>query len=617
MSACSTAAVAGTSTTRPLTLQPGEVLKKTATGWSCSSTGACGAASGDAWLLVGNAGTTPGTHFIGTLDDAPLEVRVANLVALQVYRPTLAAGMIGNPSDHGPNLVGGHAANTLQGSACPLCALEAAGRTIGGGGTKQKPNQALADYASVGGGLGNVASGYAATISGGAGSSAPGEEAAVGGGTLNVASGKYATIPGGFQNEATAEGTFAAGSRARAVHAGSFVWADGSSTAAFASTSENQLVVRASGGVGIGTATPGHQLDVEGSVRARDDEQKGYAVLGTTSSTAGAPPLSDTGLSGIAAVKGLATGLSGAPVGVWGEAASPGGGAGVVGRAFGESTGVLGVNTSPSGETVGVMGQVASADGYGLWSVGPARVDGTLTLSDKIIGDVTATGRVRQETPSVRQASYPPELYTKRICGEMRLVPNGTAIEWTGMSLSCYTAAAEDKVPVALASCSQPFFLFPELCTFSTCATGTAGCGTSPKRPKLAPTARMPLSLLDGSTITAVTFQVGWENGSPAESANSINQPMAAVFARPIGAEGGWVGLPGEKDNIGFRFLKSLDPDAAKSGNLSSRSFTFPVNAGTKVDNSKYTYFFELYAGNGARKWWLGPVRVTYETREL
>jgi hypothetical protein len=35
-----------------------------------------GAAVSNAWLLGGNAGTTPGTHFLGTTDNQPLEVKV-------------------------------------------------------------------------------------------------------------------------------------------------------------------------------------------------------------------------------------------------------------------------------------------------------------------------------------------------------------------------------------------------------------------------------------------------------------------------------------------------------------------------------------------------------------
>ena len=54
---------------------------------------------------------------------------------------------------------------------------------------------------------------------------------------------------------------FAAGYRAKANHWGSFVWGD-STDADFASTGNNQFLIRATGGVGINTASPRSQLEV-------------------------------------------------------------------------------------------------------------------------------------------------------------------------------------------------------------------------------------------------------------------------------------------------------------------------------------------------------------------
>jgi trimeric autotransporter adhesin len=70
----------------------------------------------------------------------------------------------------------------------------------------------------------------------------------------------YATIPGGRDNYAT-NYAFAAGRRAKADHTGTFVWAD-SLNADFASTAHNQFLIRASGGVGIGTTNPTSRLTV-------------------------------------------------------------------------------------------------------------------------------------------------------------------------------------------------------------------------------------------------------------------------------------------------------------------------------------------------------------------
>jgi len=49
--------------------------------------------------------------------------------------------------------------------------------------------------------------------------------------------------------------TLAAGRRAKANHDGAFVWAD-STNAEFASTANDQFLVRANGGVGINTNAP-------------------------------------------------------------------------------------------------------------------------------------------------------------------------------------------------------------------------------------------------------------------------------------------------------------------------------------------------------------------------
>jgi hypothetical protein len=98
-------------------------------------------------------------------------------------------------------------------------------------------------------------------VAGGKDNTASGESATVGGGIGNIASGTNSTVPGGASNTAAGQFSFAAGSRAKANHNGAFVWAD-SDNADWASTAADQMVIRASGGVGIGTNSPGGQLDV-------------------------------------------------------------------------------------------------------------------------------------------------------------------------------------------------------------------------------------------------------------------------------------------------------------------------------------------------------------------
>ncbi len=147
-------------------------------------------------------------------------------------------------------------------------------------------NQALGEASFVGGGSGNTANGENSTLSGGAANSASGprstvsgglvnfafgELSVIGGGSSNSASGKASTVPGGNHNAAAGEDSFAAGNLAHADHQGTFVWAD-STPATFASTSQNQFLIRATGGVGINKNNPTTgTLDVAGSIAFTGD----------------------------------------------------------------------------------------------------------------------------------------------------------------------------------------------------------------------------------------------------------------------------------------------------------------------------------------------------------
>ncbi len=184
------------------------------------------------------------------------------------------------------NLIGGHAANNVT----PLIR----GATIGGGGTAVGPNSVTAHFGTVGGGVrntadrdgtvggggANTASGLASTVSGGLGNTASESGSTIGGGDNNTASGISSTVPGGRSNSAGGYYSFAAGLLAKVRDAdplslyysgdadgdnGTFVWAD-STPADFTSTGPNQFLIRATGGMGIGTTLPEHQLQVNGNV---------------------------------------------------------------------------------------------------------------------------------------------------------------------------------------------------------------------------------------------------------------------------------------------------------------------------------------------------------------
>jgi hypothetical protein len=145
--------------------------------------------------------------------------------------------------------------------------------TIGGGGhnradedystvTGGRNNAAYGEGSMVGGGGYNAAYGDYSVISGGGGplatqnNSASGSYSAIGGGRNNEATGAGGTVPGGLSCSANGTYSFAAGHQARAIHSGSFVWADGTAND-YQSDGVNSFNVRAFGGVKMYTSAGG------------------------------------------------------------------------------------------------------------------------------------------------------------------------------------------------------------------------------------------------------------------------------------------------------------------------------------------------------------------------
>ncbi len=233
-----------------------------------------GLTSANFWNTGGNAGANPTNGaFLGTTDNLPLEFWVNTNRALRLeYAQDVNYG---GPA---PNLIGGYAGNVVSNGVC--------GGFIGGGGNHSIPNRVGGDYASVLGGLGNIASGDYATALGqqstasgidstclGAGSKASGYVSTALG-LSTTASGDESTALG-YKSIAAGQFSLAAGYYAYASYYDSFVWADGSSDSYFEDSVPNQFLIRASGGVGIGTSfTPPGGLDVASG---------GLAVTGTSS----------------------------------------------------------------------------------------------------------------------------------------------------------------------------------------------------------------------------------------------------------------------------------------------------------------------------------------------
>jgi hypothetical protein len=323
------------------------------------------------WQLDGNSGTTPGTQFLGTADNQPLEFKVngrralrleptinsasqsnivnviggspANSVLAGVVGATIAGGgavkysgqaatnrVTGNFGTVGggarntagsPNgefidinryatVGGGHRnissslATTVGGGELNI-ASSGYGATVAGGSFNESThraatvaggqgNKSSGDGSFIGGGFGNqssgaiatvgagghnIASGYGSVIAGGGsdfllgygniaaggssfigggfGNRTPGSTSVVAGGQENEATNDYAVVPGGLYNMAGGRFSFAAGHQAKALHHGSFVWADDSASADFVSTTNNQFNIRAVGGVRLSDNTPG------------------------------------------------------------------------------------------------------------------------------------------------------------------------------------------------------------------------------------------------------------------------------------------------------------------------------------------------------------------------
>ncbi len=199
--------------------------------------------SDSAWSLTGNAGTTPGTNFVGTTDAQALHVYVnggadnslilntngslqrdnagnargTNAVDLQISRNASTQVAAATQS-----FLGGGSDNTIE-STAPQSVIAGGDRNtisddhgvIGGGGQ----NSIASDYGVIGGGQQNVietgrrravigggfqnsitSSGESGTISGGRNNTVSGDRGVIGGGQSNTVSESYTTIAGGSIN---------------------------------------------------------------------------------------------------------------------------------------------------------------------------------------------------------------------------------------------------------------------------------------------------------------------------------------------------------------------------------------------------------------------------------
>jgi len=123
-------------------------------------------------------------------------------------------------------------------------------------------NTVSSSYSVVAGGFGNVANASYQAILGGQRNRAFTSHAAIVGGFADSASGQYSVVLGGLGNRTANSYTITGGRRAKALHSGAIVWGDNTDSD-FASTANNQFLIRASGGVGVGTNSPSAPLHVQ------------------------------------------------------------------------------------------------------------------------------------------------------------------------------------------------------------------------------------------------------------------------------------------------------------------------------------------------------------------
>lgn len=206
-------------------------------------------------LASDNYGTVGGgrDNTVGSSDGSPSSAEYATVGGgrgndATAYTATVAGGL-SNTASGETGVVGGGKSNRATNRWS----------TIAGG----RKNDASGSRSTVGGGGFYDATADFGTVAGGGSNTASGSRSTVGGGVSNTASSDYATVPGGDNNEANGVKSFAAGEAAKAEHDGTFVWSNADGTS-FSSTAQNQFLIEADGGVGIGTGSPTTPLHVIG-----------------------------------------------------------------------------------------------------------------------------------------------------------------------------------------------------------------------------------------------------------------------------------------------------------------------------------------------------------------
>lgn len=184
--------------------------------------------AGASGAVIGGGGA-PGTNFIIQFGNTSIGVDCNGSCANRV------TDLLGT--------VSGGAANQAGNGTDP--SNDAAFATVGGG----IGNLASGMQSAVTGGGRNVATGNSSAIGGGEGNTASGSHSAIGGGIGNLAAGVYSSVPGGESNKALGTASIAMGFTANANGDGCFVFGDVSTSSEVRCDAPNRVVMRGTGGI--------------------------------------------------------------------------------------------------------------------------------------------------------------------------------------------------------------------------------------------------------------------------------------------------------------------------------------------------------------------------------
>ena len=209
-------------------------------------------ASSQTFLRVDSSSVLTGTNVtFGTMDNN-LTLTVSNRVFLRSVKalPTMHDSLV-----VGSNSISMSTAAILMGYSnymylAPFASILGGTENRLSYGNTQTGNSSPYHSIIAGGNRNTITGSQNSVISGGSYNTVSNASsgATIAGGFQNKALGNYSTVAGGFSNEARGSNSFAAGSSAKALHDGSFVWADSSTVSTFESSGTNEFAVRAAGG---------------------------------------------------------------------------------------------------------------------------------------------------------------------------------------------------------------------------------------------------------------------------------------------------------------------------------------------------------------------------------